>query len=130
LSAAGRRLLHSGFHASGVHLTNSNCPTIAGFSQGHSFIFSAVKPTAQRPLFASGRLANGHVSAARVLNRLNGWSRDAGVNPVRVRSISGKRWRMLTRYFTYTVIFYTRAIRLPPPRRKLWLYNSWPLRQP
>ena len=47
--------------SSGVHSTNSNCPTSTGFSQRQSAIFFAVEPCPQRPLFASGRFANGHV---------------------------------------------------------------------
>jgi hypothetical protein len=45
-----------------VHSTNSNWPTSSGFSQRHSFIFSAVSPCPQRPLLASGRFANGRVA--------------------------------------------------------------------
>ena len=34
---------------SGVHSTNSTCPTSNGFNHRHSFIFSAVSPSPQRP---------------------------------------------------------------------------------
>jgi hypothetical protein len=53
---------------SGVHSTNSNCPTSTGLSQRHSAIFAAVNPCPQRPLIVSGRFANGHFAVSRPRN--------------------------------------------------------------
>ena len=69
-----------------VHSRNSNCPTSTGFSQRQSAIFAFVKPWPHRPLFASGRLANGHSVISSPRNFLNSCSRTAGVNPLRVRA--------------------------------------------
>jgi hypothetical protein len=54
---------------SGVHSRNSNCPTSRGFNQRHSLILSAVNPSPQRPLLASGRFTKGHSDDSRPLNR-------------------------------------------------------------
>src|SRR4051812_48339911 len=54
---------------SGVHSTNSNCPTSSGFSHRHALILSAVSPSPHRPLLASGRLVKGHLSVARLWKR-------------------------------------------------------------
>jgi hypothetical protein len=70
---------------SGVHSTNSNCPTNAGLSQWQSFIFTAVKPSPHRPARASGRLANGQVVVSSPRNRFAKSWRKAGVKPLRVR---------------------------------------------
>jgi hypothetical protein len=50
---------------SGVHSTNSNCPTSTGFHQRQFFIFAAVSPSPHRPARASGRFANGPSGVSR-----------------------------------------------------------------
>jgi len=69
---------------SGVHSTNSNCATSTGWSQRHSFIFSAVRPCPQRPPHGSGRLEKGHSWISSGWNRRYSSVREAGVNPLRV----------------------------------------------
>jgi len=69
-----------------VHSTYSNCPTSTGFSHRHSAIFAAVNPAPQRPAFFSGKFANGHSLTCSGLIFLNNSTRDAGVNPLRVRA--------------------------------------------
>lgn len=73
---------------SGVHSTNSNCPTSAGFNQRHSAIFAAVRhlsPT--RAVLASGKFANGYFVVSSFRKCSNNCRRERGVKPFRVRAV-------------------------------------------
>ena len=67
-----------------AHSRNSNWPTSTGFSHRQSFIFAAVNLAPHRPLFASGRFANGHSLVSSFRNFFINWPRTTGVNPLRV----------------------------------------------
>jgi hypothetical protein len=51
-----------------------------------SAIFAAVRPAPQRPLFFSGRFANGQALISSGFSFLNNAARAAGVKPLRVRA--------------------------------------------
>ena len=47
---------------------------------------AAVSPSPQRPLYASGRLANGHFGVSKGLSLANTWRLEAGIKPFRTFS--------------------------------------------
>ena len=49
------------------------------------FMFAAVNPSPQRPLFASGKITEGTLVCLQPTELRMSASRDAGVNPLRVR---------------------------------------------
>src|SRR5260370_10592803 len=69
-----------------VHSRNSICATTSGFSQTHSFIFSAVRPWPHLPSSSSGRFTNEHLAVFRCLMASNVSRLVAGTNPARTRA--------------------------------------------
>ena len=65
----------------GSPFRDSNWPPNTGASHRQSAIFAAVSPAPQRPLFASGRLSNGHALASSPRNRFINSSHSFGVKP-------------------------------------------------
>ena len=86
-----------------VHSRNSNCPTSRGPRQQQSAIFLNVRPAPRRPLFFSGRFANGHTCVSSPLKRQNSCARVAAVNrhvcgPRTAASRPGQRFQWMLTY--------------------------------
>src|SRR5215472_10681897 len=64
-----------------VHSRNSIRATISGLTQTHLSMSAAVSPSPQRPLYTSGRLANGHFGVSKGLSLANTWRLEAGTKP-------------------------------------------------